>query len=161
MNSILITGRLCADPELRQTQSGVSVCQFRVAVNRRFANKQTGEREADFISCVAWRQTADFVSRYFRKGGWIELSGELRNNDYTDQNGTKHHSMVVHCDNVGFVGNKDGAQSAQSAPPPAPTASPQNAPAHTYQRDVVQQTPMQLGDLSGFEEILSDGETPF
>lgn len=157
MNSILITGRLCADPELRQTQSGVSVCQFRVAVNRRFANKQTGEREADFISCVAWRQTADFVSRYFRKGGWIELSGELRNNDYTDQNGTKHHSMAVHCDNVGFVGNKD----TQSAQPPAPTASPQSAPAHTYQRDVAQQAPMQLGDLSDFEEILSDGETPF
>ena len=149
MNSILITGRLCADPELRQTQSGVSVCQFRVAVNRRFANKQTGEREADFISCVAWRQTADFVSRYFRKGGWIELSGELRNNDYTDQNGIKHHSMVVHCDNVGFVGNRDGAQTAQSTP------------AHTYQRDVAQQAPMQLGDLSDFEEILSDGETPF
>lgn len=149
MNSILITGRLCADPELRQTQSGVSVCQFRVAVNRRFANKQTGEREADF------------VSRYFRKGGWIELSGELRNNDYTDQNGTKHHSMVVHCGNVGFVGNKDGAQSTQSAPPSGHTASPQSAPAHTYQRDVAQQTPMQLGDLSDFEEILSDGETPF
>jgi single-strand DNA-binding protein len=161
MNRILITGRLCADPELRQTQSGVSVCQFRVAVNRRFANKQTGEREADFISCVAWRQTADFVSRYFRRGGWIELSGELRNNDYTDQNGTKHHSMVVHCDNVGFVGNKDGAQSTQSAPPSGHTASPQSAPAHTYQRDVAQQTPMQLGDLSDFEEILSDGETPF
>lgn len=157
MNSILITGRLCADPELRQTQSGVSVCQFRVAVNRRFANKQTGEREADFISCVAWRQTADFVSRYFRKGGWIELSGELRNNDYTDQDGTKHHSMVVHCDNVGFVGNRDGAQSTQSAPPSGHTS----VPAHTYQRDVAQQTPMQLGDLSDFEEILSDGETPF
>lgn len=153
MNRILITGRLCADPELRQTQSGVSVCQFRVAVNRRFANKQTGEREADFISCVAWRQTADFVSRYFCRGGWIELSGELRNNDYTDQNGTKHHSMVVHCDNVGFVGNRD----TQSAPPP----NPQNTPAHTYQRDVAQQAPMQLGDLSDFEEILSDGETPF
>lgn len=161
MNSILITGRLCADPELRQTQSGASVCQFRVAVNRRFANKQTGEREADFISCVAWRQTADFVSRYFRKGGWIELSGELRNNDYTDQNGTKHHSMVVHCDNVGFVGNRDGAQSTQSAPPSGHTASPQSAPVHTYQWDVAQQTPMQLGDLSDFEEILSDGETPF
>lgn len=161
MNSILITGRLCADPELRQTQSGVSVCQFRVAVNRRFANKQTGEREADFISCVAWRQTADFVSRYFRRGGWIELSGELRNNDYTDQNGTKHHSMVVHCDNVGFVGNRDGAQTTQSAPPSGHTASSQSAPAHTYQQDVAQQAPMQLGDLSDFEEILSDGETPF
>ena len=161
MNSILITGRLCADPELRQTQSGVSVCQFRVAVNRRFANKQTGEREADFISCVAWRQTADFVSRYFRRGGWIELSGELRNNDYTDQNGTKHYSMAVHCDNVGFVGNRDGAQSTQSAPPSGHTASPQSAPVHTYQRDVAQQAPMQLGDLSDFEEILSDGETPF
>lgn len=177
MNSIHITGRLCADPELRQTPSGVSVCQFRVAVNRRFANKQTGEREADFITCSAWRNTAEFVSRYFSKGNWIEVSGELRNNDYTDQNGIKHYTMVVLADYVGFVGNKDGAQNAQNAPQQVKASQPQNyspqmqnapqqpqsaATAHTYRQDVQQPQQMQqLGDLDGFEEILSDGDVPF
>ncbi|WP_294366701.1 single-stranded DNA-binding protein [uncultured Ruminococcus sp.] len=166
MNCIHITGRLCADPELKQTQSGLSVCRFRVAVNRRFTNKQTGEREADFINCIAWRQTADFISRYFQKGGWIELSGELHNNDYTDNNGTKHYGMVVQCDNVGFVGNKDGSQSAQSAPYQAQQSTPSNysqqqqASRQAAQNVPVQQMP-QLGDLSEFEEILSDGDVPF
>ena len=168
MNCIHITGRLCADPELKQTQSGLSVCRFRVAVNRRFTNKQTGEREADFINCIAWLQTADFISRYFQKGGWIELSGELHNNDYTDNNGTKHYGMVVQCDNVGFVGNRsDSGQNAaqqpqtnqggnytpyQQATPQAQQQPPQQAP---------QSVPAQLGDLGDFEEILSDGDVPF
>lgn len=174
MNSIHITGRLCADPELRQTTSGIAVCRFRVAVNRRFSNKQTGEREADFITCAAWRNTAEFVSRYFRKGGWIEVSGELRNNDYEDNNGVKHYSMNVLADYVGFVGNKDGSQTTQNAPyqpqgtqtqnyTQQPQTSPQqsqSAPvAHTYQQDV--QQAQQLGDLGDFEEILSDGDVPF
>lgn len=166
MNCIHITGRLCADPELKKTQSGLSVCRFRVAVNRRFTNKQTGEREADFINCIAWRQTADFISRYFQKGGWIELSGELHNNDYTDNNGTKHYGMVVQCDNVGFVGNKDGSQSAQNALYQAQQSTPSNysqqqqASRQAAQNAPVQQMP-QLGDLSEFEEILSDGDVPF
>lgn len=174
MNSIHITGRLCADPELRQTTSGIAVCRFRVAVNRRFSNKQTGEREADFITCAAWRNTAEFVSRYFQKGSWIEVSGELRNNDYEDNNGVKHYSMNVLADYVGFVGNKDSSQNAQNAPyqpqrtqaqtyTPQPQTSPQppqSTPvAHTYQQDV--QQAQQLGDLGDFEEILSDGDVPF
>lgn len=174
MNSIHITGRLCADPELRQTTSGIAVCRFRVAVNRRFSNKQTGEREADFITCAAWRNTAEFVSRYFRKGGWIEVSGELRNNDYEDNNGVKHYSMNVLADYVGFVGNKDGSQAAQNAPyqpqgtqtqnytpqPQTRSQPPQSAPvAHTYQQDV--QQAQQIGNLGDFEEILSDGDVPF
>jgi single-strand DNA-binding protein len=174
MNSIHITGRLCADPELRQTTSGIAVCRFRVAVNRKFSNKQTGEREADFITCAAWRNTAEFVSRYFRKGGWIEVSGELRNNDYEDNNGVKHYSMNVLADYVGFVGNKDGSQAAQNAPyqpqgmqtqnytpqPQTRSQPPQSAPvAHTYQQDV--QQAQQIGNLGDFEEILSDGDVPF
>lgn len=177
MNSIHITGRLCADPEFRQTQSGVAACRFRVAVNRRFSNKQTGEREADFINISCWRNTAEFVSRYFHKGSWIEVSGELRNNDYTDQNGVKHYSMNVLADYVGFVGSKDGSQSAQNAPyqpqqnqpqnytPQQQTSpqQPQNAPVqHSYQQDVQQPQQMQqLGDLSEFEDIISDGDVPF
>lgn len=161
MNSIHITGRLCADPEFRQTQSGVAACRFRVAVNRRFANKQTGEREADFINVSCWRNTAEFVSRYFHKGSWIEVSGELRNNDYTDQNGVKHYSMNVLADYVGFVGNKDGYQTAQNAPYQPQQNQPQN---YTPQQQTSPQQPQQmqqLGDLSGFEDIISDGDVPF
>ena len=177
MNSIHITGRLCADPELKQTPSGVAACRFRVAVNRRFANKQTGEREADFINVSCWRNTAEFVSRYFHKGSWIEVSGELRNNDYTDQNGVKHYSMNVLADYVGFVGNKDGSQTAQNATyqpqqnqpqnytqqQQTSSQQPQNAPVqHSYQQDVQQPQQMQqLGDLSEFEDIISDGDVPF
>ena len=177
MNSVHITGRLCADPELRQTPSGVAFCRFRVAVNRRFANKQTGEREADFINVSCWRNAAEFVSRYFHKGSWIEVSGELRNNDYTDQNGVKHYSMNVLADYVGFVGNKDGSQTVHNAPyqpqqnqpqnytPQQQTSpqQPQNAPVqHSYQQDVQQPQQMQqLGDLSEFEDIISDGDLPF
>ena len=177
MNSVHITGRLCADPEFRQTPSGVAACRFRVAVNRRFSNKQTGEREADFINVSCWRNTAEFVSRYFHKGSWIEVSGELRNNDYTDKNGVKHYSMNVLADYVGFVGNKDGSQTAQNAPyqpqqnqpqnytpqQQASSQQPQNAPVqHSYQQDVQQPQQMQqLGDLSEFEDIISDGGVPF
>lgn len=177
MNSIHITGRLCADPEFRQTPSGVAACRFRVAVNRRFANKQTGEREADFINVSCWRNTAEFVSRYFHKGSMIIVEGSLRNNDYTDQNGVKHYSMEVLADNVTFGESKrsaqengGGYQGAYQQPAYAQPAPAQSAPA--YQQPAAQPAPqapaannapgaMQLGDLGDFEEILSDGEVPF
>ena len=78
MNKVILVGRLTADPELRQTQSGIASCRFTVAVDRRFADKNTGERQADFITCQAWRQTAEFVSRYFNKGKMIAVEGSLR-----------------------------------------------------------------------------------
>jgi single-strand DNA-binding protein len=78
MNKVIIIGRLTADPELRQTQSGVSTCKFTIACDRKFADKNTGERQADFITCVTWRQTAEFVSRYFNKGKMIAVEGSLR-----------------------------------------------------------------------------------
>ena len=78
MNKVILMGRLTADPELRQTQSGISSCRFTVAVNRRIADKNTGERQADFISCTAWRQTAEFVSRYFKKGSMICVESIFR-----------------------------------------------------------------------------------
>ena len=108
------------------------------------------------------------------QGSWIEVSGELRNNDYEDNNGVKHYSMNVLADYVGFVGNKDGSQAAQNAQyqpqgaktqnyttqPQTSSQQPQSAPvAHTYQQDV--QQAQQLGDLGDFEEILSDGDVPF
>ncbi len=179
-NKIILMGRFCADPDFRTTQSGIAVCRFRIAVNRRFKNQQTGQQEADFINCTAWRQTAEFVSKYFQKGSMILVEGELRNNDYTDQNGVKHYSMEVFVNQVSFCGSKseNTAQSQQNASqqpqnnqpqsyganPSAPYTAAQNVPqqAHTYENDV--QKPQQdaiLGDLGDFEEILSDGEVPF
>ena len=132
LNKVILMGRLCADPDFRQTTSGASVCRIRVAVERRFANKQTGEREADFINVVCWRQQAEFVSRYFHKGSMVIVEGSLRNSDYTDQNGVKHYSMEVQADNVSFGESKRAAQEnsgyqgayqqpayAQAAPAPA------------------------------------------
>ncbi len=171
LNKVILMGRLCADPEFRQTPNGVSTCRIRIAVNRQFTNKQTGEREADFINVTCWRQTAEFVNRYFRKGSMIIVEGSLRNNDWTDQNGVKHYTMDVQADNVTFGESKSASQSggysqqqntsyqatyqqpAYSQPAPAPQAAPaqQAAP----------QAAVQLGDLGDFEEILSDGEVPF
>ncbi|MDE5854186.1 MAG: single-stranded DNA-binding protein, partial [Ruminococcus sp.] len=81
MNKVILMGRLTADPELRQSQNGVSVCRFTVAVNRRFKNAN-GEYDADFLSCTSWRQTAEFISRYFNKGSMIAIEGTLRTGSY-------------------------------------------------------------------------------
>lgn len=150
MNKVILIGRLCADPELRQTTSGISVCRFRIAVNR--PRRKDAEQEADFISCTAWRQTADFVARYFSKGSKIVVEGSLRNNDYTDNNNVKHYGMDVLVDSVEF-----GESKASAASEPAPQQY--GAPAQTAAPHA-QQTASQL-DLNEFEEILSDGEVPF
>ena len=113
MNKVIITGRLTANPELRQSQSGVASCKFTVACDRRFADKNTGKREADFISCLAFKNTAEFISRYFTKGKMIAVEGTLRTGSYQDRN----HSDVIHyttdvlVDNVEFCGDKGQAQS--------------------------------------------------
>lgn len=160
MNKIMLMGRLCADPEFRQTQSGTATCKFRIAVNRPFANKQTGEREADFISCTAWKNTAEFVSRYFRKGNMIAVEGSLRNNDWTDQNNVKHYSMDVLVERVHFCGSAENAQNGAGQPNANySTNYPRNAQnAVTSQQNGSQAV---LGDLGDFEDILSDGDTPF
>lgn len=155
MNKTLLVGRLTADPELRQTQSGVASCRFTVAVNRRYADKSTGERQADFITCVAWRQTAEFVSRYFSKGKMIAVEGELRNNNYQDRNhpDVTHYCTEVLVDNVEFCGGKnDNGSSA-----PASSQSQQQAAS----QEQTANDSMSYGNLSDFEEILSDGDVPF
>lgn len=106
-------GRLCADPEFRQTQSQIPVCRFRIAIDR--PKTKEGQKESDFINCVAWRSSAEFISRYFSKGSMIIVEGQMRNNDYTDNNGVKHYSYEVLCDNVSFGESKKAAEVA--APP--------------------------------------------
>lgn len=168
MNKVILMGRLTADPELRQTQSGIASCRFTIAVNRRFADKNTGERQADFISCTAWRQTAEFVSRYFKKGGMICVEGSLRTGSYTDRNhpDVTHYTTDVFVDNVEFTGSKSESQGSSSG------GSSYSAPAGStgYQTPPQQAAPQQpaqnnesmsYGSLSDFEEVLGDGDVPF
>lgn len=144
MNKVILCGRLTADPELRQTQSGVSCCRFNIAVDRKFANKQTGERETDFVSCQAWRQTADFVSRYFTKGKMIIVEGSLRTSTYQDKKypDVKHYAIDVFVDNVEFAGDKGATNPSEAVAKPA-------------------EEKLDYGNLSDFEDILSDGDVPF
>lgn len=160
LNKVIIMGRLTADPELRQTTSGISNCRFRVAVNRPYQKDK--ERQTDFINCTAWRANAEFISRYFSKGMMIIVEGALRNNDYTDQNGVKHYNMDIQVDNVSFGESKSASQNSGSYSEPTfqqPAYQQQNRPAPAQAQPA--QESLQVGSLSDFEEILSDGEVPF
>lgn len=169
LNKVIIMGRLTADPELRQTPNGVSTCQFTVAVDRNYT-PQGGERQSDFITVVAWRQTAEFVSRYFAKGRMICVEGNLRTRTYDDKRypDVRHYVTEVYADSVYFTGEKaqqgggnyapqqfaqpqqySQPAPAQSAPQYAPQPSQQNAPSVSF------------GDLGDFEEVIGDGDLPF
>jgi len=102
LNHITIMGRLTRDVELRSTQSGVSVASFTVAVDRDFGARDGGEKQTDFIDCVAWRQTGEFVSKYFRKGSMIVVSGRLQSRKWQDRDGNNRTSWEVNADNVYF-----------------------------------------------------------
>jgi single-strand DNA-binding protein len=106
LNHIVIMGRLTRDPELRRTGTGVAVASFTVAVDRDFAGRESGERETDFIDCVAWRNTGEFVSKYFTKGSMIVVSGRLQIRGWTDKEGNKRRTAEVVADNVYFGESK-------------------------------------------------------
>lgn len=146
LNHITIMGRLTRDPELRRTGSGVAVASFTVAVDRDFGGRDGGERETDFIDCVAWRQTGEFVSKYFTKGSMIVVSGRLQIRNWNDKDGNKRRSAEVVADNVYFGESKRSAESnsnyggnayggnsyggsSYSAPAPAPSYGGYSAPA--------------------------------
>lgn len=148
MNNICLLGRLTADPELRHTPSQVAVTSFTVAVDRSYTPKGQ-ERQADFIPVVAWRQTAEFVCRYFRKGQRIALQGSLQSRSYTDKDGNKRTAYEVVADNVFFAESKNGGAS----------------PASHYDTQVPQysepQPAFSTASSGDFEEIVSDDELPF
>ena len=140
LNKIFIMGRLTRDPELRHTQSGTAVASFSLAVDRDFKDKDTGERKTDFVDVVAWRNTAEFVSRHFSKGRMAVVAGSLQIRDWTDKDGNKRRNAEVVADNVYFADSKqddrpEGNAPERSLPPPR---------------------------SGGFEEISDeDGELPF
>ena len=161
LNRIIIMGRLTRDPELRHTQTGTAVASFTLAVDRDFKDKSTGERSTDFIDVVAWRQTGEFVSRYFTKGRMAVVEGRLQIRDWTDKDGGKRRSAEIVADNVYFGDSKRDAEAGGYAAPSggfgAPAggyAPPPAAPSGGYS------APMGGGDQ--FAELSDDdGELPF
>ena len=119
LNHITLMGRLVRDPELRRTGSGVAVASFRIAVDRDYAPKDGGERKADFIDCVAWRQTGEFISKYFTKGRMIVVDGRLEMRDWTDKDGNKRISAEVIVENAYFGDSKRDGDGAGSYAAPA------------------------------------------
>lgn len=128
LNRIILMGRLTRDPELRQTQSGVSVANFSLAVDRDFKDKATSEKGTDFIDIVAWRQTAEFVSRFFTKGRMAVVEGRLQLRDWTDKDGNKRRTAEVLAEHVYFGDSKRDAEGGAESggaytPPPAEPGS--------------------------------------
>ena len=158
LNKIFLQGRLVADPEMRHTPSGVAVATLRLAVDRDFKDRETGEKKADFINVVAWRATAEFVSRYFTKGRMAIVEGRLQMRDWTDKDGNKRTTAEVVADNVYFGDSKRDGEGGSyggsygggySAPAPSAPVPP---PAYT--------APM--GGGNQFAELDDDdGELPF
>lgn len=117
LNKVILCGRLVANPELKTTPAGVPVCSFRLAVNRSY--QKEGEPSADFITCVAWRQRADFISRYFHKGSSLCIEGSIQTRKYTDQSSATRYTTEVLVDDAHFVDSKGegGAAPAADYPP--------------------------------------------
>ena len=131
LNHIIVMGRLTRDPELRRTGSGTAVASFTLAVDRDFSPKDGGERETDFIDCVAWRQTGEFVSKYFQKGRMAVVSGRLQIRSWNDKDGNKRRTAEIVADNVYFGDSKRDDQGASSTYGAAPASygTPYSAPA--------------------------------
>ena len=112
MNQIVLMGRMTRDPELRHTPNGVPVASFTLAVDRGFVSKESGERQTDFIDVVAWRNTAEFVSKYFTKGQMTAVTGRLQIRDWTDKDGNKRRSAEVVADNIYFTESKKSREAS-------------------------------------------------
>lgn len=175
LNRVILMGRITQNLEVRQTPNGVSALTFNIAVDRNFKN-QSGEYDADFITCVAWRNTAEFIGRYFGKGRMIALEGQLRSRVYEDKNGTKHYVTEVFVDSASFTGEKTpqneqrAAQNGFANPQGSYTTQTTNGAqsgspfvSGTSQPPIARQTTSPLlGDLSEFEDVLTDdGSVPF
>lgn len=163
-NKFIGYGRLTADPDFRQTPSGTSMVRFTVAIDRPYKSESTGEKEADFINCVAWRGTAEFISKWFSKGSAIIVEGDLRNNNYTDNNGVKHYSMVVNVSNSNFGESKKNSSQNESPAVGYSGNQQANSKASGIMQKAKQsgvETSQEIGNLNDFEEIMSEGDVPF
>ena len=155
-NKVILIGNMTADSELKQTTSGISVCSFSIAVNRRFAKAEQGQQNVDFITIQTWRQQAEFVSRYFKKGQPILICGQLQTRTWTDNQGNKRYATEVIADEVSFVGSKENATEQKNEPTvSAPGGTGYTPSAYTQPgMSFAQQSPK-------FEEIPNDESLPF
>lgn len=156
LNVVAIMGRLVADPELRTTPAGHSVCSFRIACDRSYV-QQGQERQADFIDIVAWRQQADFVSKYFQKGSLIAVEGSLQTRQYQDKNGNNRTAVEVVANNISFAGAK--RQDSQSVP-----SYEQQTTSHVQQAKAAQNAPQPAytqGSMDDFAVINDNDDLPF
>ena len=148
LNKVILGGRLTADPELKQTPNGIPVVSFSIAVNRRFQSKENAQQQTDFFNVTAWRATAEFVSRYFRKGSSICVIGSIQNRSWTDQQGAKRYATDIIADEIQFVDSRgEGSTGAQSQGGYTPDAY---APSYAS-----------MGAAPKFEEIKTDDDLPF
>ena len=150
LNKVILGGRLTADPELKQTQSGVAVVSFSIAVNRRYVprNSDQAEQQTDFINVVAWRQTAEFITKYFRKGSAICLTGSIQTRSWQDNQGQKRYATEVVVDEAMFVDSRNEGNGAQAS----------------YVPDAYNSTPSYSSNQStapNFEELNTDDDLPF
>ena len=154
LNKVILIGNLTADPELKQTPAGVSVCSFSIGVTRRFKDAN-GNYQSDFINIVAWRQTAEFITKYFRKGRPICIVGSIQSRSYTDQQGNKRYVTEVVADEASFVDSKQDNQNA--APAFAGMGDFGSAPAYSAPASAPAAQPA----APKFEEISGDEDLPF
>ena len=152
LNKVVLCGRLTADPELKQTASGIAVVSFSLAINRRFQSRSadgTQAQQTDFINVVAWRQTAEFISRYFRKGSALCLTGSIQTRTWQDQQGQKRYATEIVVDEAMFVDSRNESNGAQggSYVPDAYNSAP------SYSSNV--------GSTPNFEELTTDDDLPF
>ena len=146
LNKVILIGNMVADPELKQTPNGTSVFRFRIAVQRRYAKSaEQGQQTADFLDVVAWRQSADFVSRYFKKGSPILVCGQIQSRNWEDKDGAKRYTVEILADEVSFVGNKSDDNRSDSQYTP----SSYSTPAYTSNSGL------------NFEEVTQDDNLPF
>lgn len=128
LNHVVIMGRMVRDPELRQLDNGTSVTSFSVAVDRNYVDKTTNERQADFLNVVAWRQTADFVCKYFHQGDMIAIEGSLQSRKYTDKDGNNRIAIEIVASNISFCGGKNGGNANTATTNDALATMVANAP---------------------------------
>ena len=152
LNKVILIGNLTADPELKQTQNGISVCSFSIGVTRRYKNAE-GRYDSDFFNIVTWRSTAEFVSKYFRKGKSICIVGSLQQRSWVDQQQQKRYTIEVVADEVSFVDKMDSSQ-----PYGGPAADQSRNVADTYNPPSYSSTD---GQADKFEDLTGDDDLPF
>ena len=149
LNKVILMGHMTADPELKQTTSGISVCSFSIGVNRRYSKADQGQQSVDFINIVAWRQQAEFVSRYFKKGSSIIVCGSIQVRSWNDQNGQKRYATEVVADEVSFGAPASSSQSNDRPQTQSYTPTAYGAPSFNSTGS------------ADFEEIPGDESLPF